>query len=209
MASQIQDLNVFLNDGWIRGDEVWEMATEFNHYVMRQIDRCIYNSHFRLWNLQALSSLRLKIEFFLIENYNGYEIRNANKPVQHQFNKIKEHSFYLFEPISPFRSPYRGETPEMIERNEDPLHEFNELFGTQFVNGGGFTQQNFKEELDCPIELPCEIFESKQEPLQELNNNFETQFENEGIFTQQIFKEEPHFPYVKTEKFDCFSLKSF
>jgi hypothetical protein len=96
LASQIQDLDVFLNEGWIRGDEVWEMATEFYHYVMRQIDRCIDNSHFRLWNLPALSSLRLKIEFFLIENYNGYEIRNANKPVNHQFNKIKEHSFYLF-----------------------------------------------------------------------------------------------------------------
>ena len=77
------------------------------------------------------------------------------------------------------------------------------------MNGGGFTQQNFKEELDCLIELPSEIFESKEEPLQELNNNFETQFVNEGVFTQQNFKEEPHFPSVKTEKFDCFSLKSF
>jgi hypothetical protein len=209
LASQIQDLDVFLNEGWIRGDEVWEMATEFNHYVMRQIDRCIDNSHFRLWNLPALSSLRLKIEFFLIENYNGYEIRNANKPVNHQFNKIKEHSFYLFEPVSPFRSPYRGETPEIIERNDDPLHEFNELFGTQFVNGGGFTQQDFKKEFNSASKDTTEIFENKEEPLHEFNNHFGTQFVNEGVFTQQDFKEEPICPIVKTEKFDCFSLKSF
>jgi hypothetical protein len=89
------------------------------------------------------------------------------------------------------------------------LHEFNELFGTQFVNGGGFTEQDFKEELDCPIELTSEMFESKEEPLQEFKNNFGTQFVNEGVFTQQNVKEETHFPNVKTEKFDCFSLKSF
>jgi hypothetical protein len=89
------------------------------------------------------------------------------------------------------------------------LHEFNELFATQFVNRGGFTQQDFKKEFKSAIKVTTEIFENKEEPLHELNNHFGTQFVNEGVFTQIDVKEEPIFPIVKTEKFDCFSLKSF
>ncbi len=54
-----------------------------------------------------------------------------------QFNKIKGHSYYLFNPIS----PYRGDTPNISESNGDPLYEFSQLFATQFIEGGGFSQQ--------------------------------------------------------------------
>jgi hypothetical protein len=110
----------------------------------------------RQQSFSSFIKLKTQNRVFLIENYNGNEIRNANKPVNHQFNKIKEHSFYLFDLVSHLRSPYRGETPEIIERNDDPLHEFNELFGKQFVNWGGFPQQDFKKESNSAINVTTE-----------------------------------------------------
>ena len=142
--------------GWSERDEVWEWTLEFNHYVMRQIDRLIDSTYWRLWDLPAMTALRLKIEFLFIENYDGYEIRNNSKPENQQFNKIKDHSYYLFNPISPFMSPYIGNTPSISESNGgDPLYEFSQLFDTQFIEGGSFSQevknepQIKNEKVDC------------------------------------------------------------
>jgi hypothetical protein len=87
------------------------------------------------------------------------------------------------------------------------LHEFNELFGKQFVNGGGFPQQDFKKESNSAIKVTTEIFESIEDPSHEFINHFGTQLVNEGVFTPTICQRRAYFPYRKNREIRLFFVE--
>ena len=76
--------------------ETIAMTHEFNYKLLLVLDKYLNYSFFKLRDLPAMTKLRLKLEFFIIENFDQYNIFTKGK------NRIKEHSGFLFENLIDF-----------------------------------------------------------------------------------------------------------
>ena len=141
LMAQVEDVSALMDEG--HDSETISEAIRFNLYIMRRMDVNLQYAYqwqgLRLYDIPASTDLRIKTEVFVLENYENYQIHQEEYQPQHRFNNFKEHCYFLFKPA---RGTYETMdaflpiAPVKREREEDPLHEFNEMFGSQFTSGG-------------------------------------------------------------------------
>ena len=90
-SSYIEDIDELINAGCC--NETIQMTHEFNYKLMLAMDKYLTYSFYKLDNLPPLTQLRLKLDVFIISNFNGFDIFTKRK------NRIKEHSGFLFENV--------------------------------------------------------------------------------------------------------------
>jgi len=148
--SQVEDVSAMMDAGHDRS--TIERSVEFNLYIMRLLDNVLqYNYQWqglRLCDIPDKTDLREKIELFVLENYAGYasESYQTRYNAEHRYNFFKEHCYFLFKPATGSFIQMDASISDTVIKQEasdiEVLHEFNELFSTQFTNGGGFTQED-------------------------------------------------------------------
>ncbi len=148
--SQVEDVSAMIDAGHDR--DTIEMSVEFNLYIMRLLDNVLQYYYqwqgLRLCDIPDKTDLREKIEQFVLENYASYESESyqTRYNAEHRYNFFKDHCYFLFKPAPGSyvqMDAFISDTAIKQEASDDGiLHEFNELFGTQFTNGEGFSEEN-------------------------------------------------------------------
>jgi hypothetical protein len=94
LSGYIEDVYELIKRGCC--PETLAMTHEFNYKLLLVLDKYLNYSFFKLRDLPAMTKLRIKLEFFIIENFDQFNILTKGK------NRIKEHSGFLFENLIDF-----------------------------------------------------------------------------------------------------------
>jgi hypothetical protein len=90
-SSYIEDIDELINAGCC--NETIHMTHEFNYKLILAMDKYLTYSFYKLNSLPPLTMLRLRLEVFIISNFDGFDAYTKFK------NLIKEHSGYLFDNV--------------------------------------------------------------------------------------------------------------